>query len=138
MAVGEEGYIDLFYAAFSEAPKNFLILRCCFNHLKSNSICQRFLYIGTDTVIEDIVFIHGKSDVGHNNSIGVHYYISGRFNSAAYRIIGKRNFIGVCVIMADHISITDYIWVGLRRIEAKDIERSEKYMSLAAKLYKIE
>ncbi|MBQ3946283.1 MAG: hypothetical protein II670_11860, partial [Alphaproteobacteria bacterium] len=67
-----------------------------------------------------------------------HTYISGRFNSAGYCTIGKRNFIGVCVIMADHISITDYIWVGLRRIEAKDIERSEKYMSLAAKLYKIE
>ena len=29
--------------AFSVVPQNFLILRCCFSHLKNSSICQRFL-----------------------------------------------------------------------------------------------
>lgn len=95
-------------------------------------------YIGAGTIIEDNVFIHGGSDVGHNNSIGVHTYISGRFNSAGFCSIGKRNFIGICVIIADHISITDDVWIGLGCIVAKDIKQSGKYMSPAAKLYKIE
>ena len=29
--------------AFSVVPQNFLILRCCFSHLKNNSICHLFL-----------------------------------------------------------------------------------------------
>ena len=29
--------------AFSVVPQNFLILRCCFSHLKNSSICYLFL-----------------------------------------------------------------------------------------------
>ena len=95
-------------------------------------------YVGDDTVIEDNVFIHGTTIIGHNNRIGAHTYISGRFNSAGFCSIGKKNFIGICVIIADHISITDEVWLGLGCIVAKDIKQSGKYMSPSAKLYKIE
>ena len=95
-------------------------------------------HIGNDTKIENNVFMHGGSDVGHNNIIGTHTYISGRFNSAGYCTIGKRNFIGICVIMADHIYTTDDVWIGLGCIVAKNVKESGKYMSPSAKLYKIE
>ena len=102
------------------------------------------IFIGGKTVVDphteiaDNVFIHGLSNIGHNNVIGAHTYISGRFNSAGFCTIGKRNFIGICVLMADHIQVTDDVWVGLGCIVAKNIKEPGKYMSPAAKLYKIE
>ena len=93
--------------------------------------------IDAGSVIENNVFLHGASNVGHNNKIGAHTYISGRFNSAGFCTIGKRNFIGICVIIADHIELTDDVWIGLGCIVAKDVKESGKYMSPAAKLYKI-
>ena len=90
------------------------------------------------TVIDNNVFIHGGSNVGHNNFIGSHTYISGRFNSAGFSVIGKRCFIGICVIVADHIRLSDDVWIGLGCVVAKNIKEPGKYMSPAAKLYKIE
>ena len=95
-------------------------------------------HIGDDSTIENNVFIHGSSDIGHNNFIGAHTYISGRFNSAGFSSIGKRNFIGICVLVADHVNICDDVWIGLGCVVAKNINSSGKYMSPAAKLYKIE
>lgn len=94
--------------------------------------------VGSDTRIENNVFMHGESNVGHNNIIGSHTYISGRFNSAGFCTIGKRNFIGICVIMADHVYTTDDVWIGLGCIVAKNVKEPGKYMSPSAKLYKIE
>lgn len=96
--------------------------------------CSR---IADASTIEDNVFIHDNSNVGHNNIIGAHTYISGRFNSAGFCTIGKRNFVGICVIVADHMTICDDVWVGLGCIVAKDITVRGKYMSPSAKLYKI-
>jgi len=95
-------------------------------------------HIGCGSVIEDNVFVHGSTVVAHNNHIGSHTYISGRLNTAGFCSIGQRNFIGICVIIADHICITDDVWIGLGCIVAKDIKEKGKYMSPAAKLYKIE
>lgn len=95
-------------------------------------------FIGEGSKIGDNVFIHGNTNIGHNNTIGNHTYISGRFNSAGFCEIGRRNFIGICVIIADHISICDDVWIGLGCIVAKNIKEPGKYMSPAAKLYKIE
>lgn len=94
--------------------------------------------IGVDSVVDDNVFIHSRSYVGHNNTIGAHTYISGRFNSAGFVTIGKRNFIGICVTISDHIKLTDDVWIGLGCIVAKNIKEPGKYMSPAAKIYKIE
>ena len=94
--------------------------------------------IGDNTIIEDNVFIHGDSNLAHDNLIGAHSYISGRFNTAGFCSIGKRNFIGICVLMADHIRLTDDVWIGLGCIVAKNIKEPGKYMSPSAKLYKID
>ena len=94
--------------------------------------------IDPGTVIEDNVFIHGLSNIGHNNVISAHTYISGRCNTAGFCSIGSRVFIGICTIVADHVSICDDVWVGLGCIVAKNIKEPGKYMSPAAKLYKIE
>lgn len=95
-------------------------------------------YIGEGTIIEDNVFIHGGSDVGHNNTIGAHSYLSGRFNSAGFCHFGKKNFFGICVIVADNVTICDNVWIGLGCIVAKNIKEPGKYMSPVTKLYKIE
>ena len=95
-------------------------------------------YVGDDSVIENNVFIHCYSTVAHNNVIGAHSYISGRFNSAGYCCIGKRVFIGICVIVSDHISISDDVWIGIGCIVVKSIKEPGKYMSPSVKLYKIE
>lgn len=94
--------------------------------------------IGPHSIIADNVFIHGVSSIGHDNMIGRHTYISGRFDSAGFVQIGARNFIGIRVMFSDHISICDDVWIGLGCVVAKNIKEPGKYMSPAAKIYKIE
>lgn len=94
--------------------------------------------INMGSVIEDNVFIHGDSQIGHDSHIGAHSYISGGLHSAGFVSIGKRVFVGIRVCIADHISICDDAWIGLACIVAKNIKEPGKYMSPAAKLYKIE
>lgn len=93
--------------------------------------------IGDNSIIDDNVFIHGHTEIGHDNTIGSHTYISGRFNSAGFVNLGKRNFYGICVIISDHIDICDDVWIGLGCIVAQNIKESGKYMT-KSKLYKIE
>lgn len=95
-------------------------------------------YIGDRTVIGNNVFMHGATTIAHDNEIGEHTYLSGRINTAGFCKIGKRCFVGICVIFSEHIFITDDVWIGLGCIVAKNIKEAGKYMSPSAKLYKIE
>ena len=95
-------------------------------------------FIGEGCLVGDNVFIHGSSYIAHDNTIGNHSYLSGRIDTAGFCKIGNRNFIGIRTIISDHITICDDVWIGLGCIVAKDIKESGKYMSPAAKLYKIE
>ena len=94
--------------------------------------------IGENSIIEDNVFIHGGTTISHDNHIGSHTYISGRFNTAGFCTIGKRCFFGICSCVSDHITICDDVWIGLACVVIKNIKDPGKYMSPAAKLYKIE
>ena len=102
------------------------------------------VFVGGGTIINkgceigDNVFIHGSSTFGHENIVGSHTYFSGRFNSAGFVNIGKRCFLGICTCVSDHITICDDVWIGLACVVAKNIKEPGKYMSPAAKLYKIE
>ena len=89
-------------------------------------------------VIGNNVFIHGYTILAHDNCIGNHSYLSGRINTAGFVNIGKNCFVGICVCIADHVTICDKVWIGLGCIVAKSIKESGKFMSPAAKLYKIE
>lgn len=93
--------------------------------------------IGDNCSIGDNVFIHGHTEIGHDNTIGSHTYISGRFNSAGFVHLGKRNFYGICVIISEHIDICDDVWIGLGCIVIQNIKEAGKYMT-KTKLYKIE
>lgn len=94
--------------------------------------------IGDNTIVNDNVFIHGSTNIGHDNSIGSHSYFSGRLDTAGFCIIGERNFFGIRTLCADKIHICDDVWIGIGCVVAKDINHPGKYMSSAAKLYKIE
>lgn len=94
--------------------------------------------VGADTIIEDNVFIHGSTFLAHDNHIGAHTYISGRFDTAGFVTIGKRNFMGIRACVADHITIADDVWIGLGSIVAKDIKQPGKYISPSLKLCRVE
>lgn len=94
--------------------------------------------IGDRTIIGNNVFIHGDTKIAHDNEIGEHTYLSGRINTAGFCKIGKRCFVGICVILSEHIFVVDDVWIGLGCIVAKNIKEPGKYMSPSAKLYKIE
>lgn len=98
----------------------------------------RDCYICSGTVIEDNVFMHGGCIIAHDNKICKHSYLSGRIDTAGFCEIGERNFIGIRVLFADHVKTCNDVWVGLACVVAKDIKEPGKYMSPAAKLYKIE
>jgi sugar O-acyltransferase (sialic acid O-acetyltransferase NeuD family) len=94
--------------------------------------------IGMNTVIGDNVFLHGGTRLGHDNHIGSHSYFSGRIDTAGFCTIGKRCFVGICVCMADHLSVCDDVWIGLGCIVARSIKKPGKYVSPSIKLIKIE
>ena len=94
--------------------------------------------VNMGSIIEDNVFIHGFSIIGHDNRIGAHSYFSGECHTAGFCSIGMRTFVGICVCVADHVSICDDVWIGLGCVVAKNLKEPGKYMSPAAKLYKIE
>lgn len=94
--------------------------------------------IGDNTVVNDNVFIHGSTNIGHDNKVGSHTYFSGRIDTAGFCEIGERCFFGIRALCADHITICDDVWIGIGCVVAKDIKQSGKYMSSAAKLYKID
>lgn len=94
--------------------------------------------IGMNSVIGDNVFLHGGTRLGHDNQIGSHSYFSGRIDTAGFCTIGKRCFVGICVCMADHLSVCDDVWIGLGCIVAKNIKKPGKYVSPSVKLIMIE
>lgn len=94
--------------------------------------------IGDNSIINDNVFIHGYTYIAHDNIIGSHSYLSGRLDTAGFCVIGKRVFLGIRTLCADHITICDDVWIGIGCVVAKDIKQPGKYMSSAAKLYKID
>jgi sugar O-acyltransferase (sialic acid O-acetyltransferase NeuD family) len=85
-------------------------------------------YIDDNTIIEDNVFIHVGSTLGHNNRVGKHTYISGRFDTCGNVTVGDRCFIGVRCLVSDGISICDDSWVGIGSLVLKDITQPGKYM----------
>lgn len=95
-------------------------------------------YFGENVVIDDNVFIHGHTFISHDNHIGSHTYISGRFTTAGFVNIGKRNFYGICSIVSDHISICDDVWIGLGSIVAKNLRKPGRYISQNVLLTKID
>ena len=95
-------------------------------------------YFGENVRIDDNVFIHGHTFISHDNIIGSHTYISGRFTTAGFVNIGKRNFFGICAIVSDHISTCDDVWIGLGSIVAKKIKKPGRYISQNVLLTKID
>lgn len=94
--------------------------------------------IAANTIIDDNVFVHGHCLLGHDSHIHSHSYFSGRDYMAGFCDIGERVFVGLSVCVADHIHITNDVWIGIGSIVAKDLKDSGKYMSSSARLIKVE
>ena len=101
------------------------------------------VYVGRNTIIDDCavvddnVFIHRNCLIGHDSHIHSHSYISGLDHMAGYCEIGERNFIGLSVCIADHMTICDDVWIGIGCIVAKKIRKPGKYMTESVLLTKI-
>lgn len=101
------------------------------------------VYVGRNTIIddcaivEDNVFIHRNCLIGHDSLIHSHSYISGLDHMAGFCEIGARNFIGLSVCVADHITTCDDVWIGIGCIVAKNIRKPGKYMTESVLLTKI-
>lgn len=94
--------------------------------------------IAANTIVENNVFVHGHCLLGHDCHIHSHSYFSGRDYMAGFCDVGERVFVGLSVCVADHISITDDVWVGIGSIVAKDLTQSGKYMSASTRLVRVE
>lgn len=94
--------------------------------------------IATNTVVDNNVFVHGHCLLGHDCHIHSHSYFSGRDYMAGFCDIGERVFVGLSVCVADHINITNDVWVGIGSIVAKDLTQPGKYMSAATRLVRVE
>ena len=94
--------------------------------------------IAAHTVIENNVFIHGNCLIGHDSHLKSHSYFSGRDFMAGFCEVGERVFVGLSVCIADHMTVTDDVWIGIGSIVAKDLTTSGKYMSPSVRLVKVE
>jgi len=101
------------------------------------------VYVGRNTIVddcaivEDNVFIHRNCLIGHDSIVHSHSYISGLDHMAGFCEIGERTFIGLSVCIADHVHITDDVWIGIGCIVAKNIKKPGKYMTESVILTKI-
>ena len=57
---------------------------------------------------------------------------------AGFCEVGERVFVGLSVCVADHLTITNDVWVGIGSIVAKNITEPGKYMSASVRLIKVE
>ena len=94
--------------------------------------------IAAHTIIENNVFVHGNCLIGHDSIVHSHSYFSGRDYMAGFCEVGERVFVGLSVCVADHLTITDDVWVGIGSIVAKNLTEPGKYMSASARLIKVE
>ena len=94
--------------------------------------------IAANTVIENNVFIHGHCLIGHDSIVHSHSYFSGRDYMAGFCEVGERVFVGLSVCVADHMTITNDVWIGIGSIVAKDLKESGKYMSASTRLVRVE
>ena len=94
--------------------------------------------IAAHTVVDNNVFVHGNCLLGHDSHIHSHSYFSGRDYMAGFCDVGEKVFVGLSVCVADHIHITDNVWVGIGSIVAKDLNESGKYMSASTRLIRVE
>lgn len=94
--------------------------------------------IAAHTVVENNVFIHGNCLIGHDSHLKSHSYFSGRDFMAGFCVLGERVFVGLSVCIADHMTVTDDVWIGIGSIVAKDITAPGKYMSPSVRLVKVE
>lgn len=85
--------------------------------------------IDDETIIEDNVFIHRNNMVGHNSIVHKHSYLSGLDHMAGFCEIGSRSFIGLSVCVADHVKISDDVWVGIGCVVAKNLKKPGKYLT---------
>lgn len=94
--------------------------------------------IAAHTVVENNVFIHGNCLIGHDSHLKSHSYLSGRDFMAGFCELGERVFVGLSVCIADHMTVTDNVWIGIGSIVAKDLTAPGKYMSPSVRLVKVE
>ena len=97
----------------------------------------RNCYIASNSKVGNNVFMHAGTTIGHDNMIGDHTYISGRFDTCGRVIIGKRCFIGVRCLISDHVTVSDDVWIGIGSMVLKDILQPGKYMTVS-RLMKLE
>lgn len=94
--------------------------------------------IAAHTVVKNNVFIHGNCLIGHDSHLKSHSYFSGRDFMAGFCEVGERVFVGLSVCIADHMTVTDDVWIGIGSIVAKDLTSPGKYMSPSVRLVKVE
>lgn len=94
--------------------------------------------IAANTIIDNNVFVHGHCLLGHDSHIHSHSYFSGRDYMAGFCEVGERVFVGLSVCVADHMTITNDVWIGIGSIVAKDLTQPGKYMSASARLIRVE
>lgn len=82
--------------------------------------------IGPRCLIEDNVHI-GSAILGHDNTIGKHSYLSGSNAIAGFTTIGSKCFLGIGVLVSDHISICDDVWCGIGMVIMRRIKKPGKY-----------
>ena len=57
---------------------------------------------------------------------------------AGFCEVGERVFVGLSVCIADHISVSEDVWIGIGSIVAKDLTQPGKYMSASTRLIRVE
>lgn len=86
--------------------------------------------IGAECELNDNVVLMGDIILGHNNTIGRHSYMSGGNHIAGFSSVGERCFMGIRVIIGDHIRVTSDVWMGLGMIVFRNILKPGKYAVL--------
>ena len=89
--------------------------------------------ISSDAVLEDNVFINGKTIIGHDVHIGMHCQISSFSIVAGYTQVGEETYIGVSSSIRDHIVVGHNVIDSMGAVVMKDVRDNKVVMGNPAR-----
>lgn len=94
---------------------------------------QDYVAVSAEAVIDENVFINGRSIIGHDVHVKPNCQISSHVAIGGWTIIGEGVYIGLSASLRDHIEVGDHAVVSMGSVVLKDVHEDRVVMGNPAR-----